>query len=96
MEYFSGLVAGTFRVKKMPKFKFAYSVLTRNQSDLQNFIRVESDGEVIENIPGDELFSGTVRINSNFKEEWMGFSIAYPIGEHFSVGLTNFPRREES
>ena len=33
------LVAGTFKIKKLPKQRFAYSILTRNSSDLSIFFR---------------------------------------------------------
>ena len=46
------LVAGTFKIKKMPKMKFAYSILNRNSSDLSLFYRTDAQGEVIDNLPG--------------------------------------------
>jgi len=84
------LIAGTFKVKFMPKQKFAYSILTRNRSDLDIFLRTESEGEIVEKLPGEEIFSGTVKIQSNFKEEWMGLSIAHPFNKKISIGVTNF------
>ena len=84
------LVAGTFKIKKFPKQKFAYSILTRNKSDLGIFFRTNEEGDIVDKIPGEELFSGTVRINTDFKEKWMGFSVAHPFNERFSIGVTNF------
>ena len=58
--------------------------------DADFFIRVEEEGDVVEAIPGNELFNGKLGYNNNLKEEWIGLTWSYPINEKFSVGLSDF------
>lgn len=84
------LVAGTFTIPFLKNHKFAYSFLRRQRTEVDFFVRVEEDGDVVEAIPGEELFNGKLGFNSNFKEEWIGLTWSYPFSEKFSVGLSNF------
>ena len=84
------LVAGTFSLPFLENHKFAYSFLTRQRTEADFFIRVEEEGDVVEVMPGNEIFNGKFRFNSNLKEEWIGLTWSYPITEKFSVGLSNF------
>ena len=84
------LVAGTFGVPFLKNHKFAYSFLTRQRTEADFFIRVEEEGDVIEQMPGNEIFNGKFRFKSNLKEEWIGLTWSYPLTEKFSIGLTNF------
>ncbi len=84
------MVAGTFKVPFLKNHKFAYSILTRQRTHADFFIRVEKEGEVIEVIPGNEIFNGKLNLTTNFREEWIGLTWAPPIGRKFSMGLSNF------
>jgi hypothetical protein len=64
--------------------------LTRHNFQIDYFIHNDSEGDIIEAWPGDELYGGEFRFNKNLKEDWLGLSWAYPINDIWSVGVTNF------
>jgi hypothetical protein len=84
------LVAGTFSLPFLKNHKFAYSFLTRQRTEADFFVRVEEEGDIVEGMPGNEIFNGKFRFNSRMREEWIGLTWSYPITESFSVGLSNF------
>jgi len=84
------LVAGTFSLPFLKNHKFAYSFLTRQRTEADFFVRVEEEGDVVETMPGDEIFNGKFQFNSNMREEWIGLTWSYPFTEKFSIGLSNF------
>ena len=43
---------------------------------------------MIDAFPGEEHFSGYIRINQKVSEQWLSVAWSYPFSEHFSVGLT--------
>ena len=73
------LAAGTFSLPFLKNHKFAYSFLTRQKTIADFFINVEDEGDLIDAIPGEELFNGTVNFNNTFKEEWIGLTWSLPI-----------------
>jgi hypothetical protein len=85
-----GMVAGTVKLKKLPKHKFAYSILTRRLDDIDLSYRTESTVDALVNFPGDELFIADVIWLAKAKEEWFGFTWSYAINPKISVGLSNF------
>ena len=84
------LAAGTFSLPFLKNHKFAYSFLTRQKTIADFLINVEDEGDLIDAIPGEELFNGTVNFNNTFKEEWIGLTWSLPISNKLSVGLSNF------
>ena len=53
------LAAGTFKIKKLPNHFFAYSILTRQNSDLDLAFRSEVHSDVLAVFPGEEYFIKT-------------------------------------
>ncbi len=84
-----GLVAGTFRLPFAPKHYFAWAVLSRQRTDNSFFIRADKEGNVFEDISGEQIFTGRLQIGSRYNEEWMCFTWSYPIKDNFSIGVTN-------
>jgi len=82
-------VAGTFKLGFLPNHHFAYSALTRQRTDYSFNARTEKEGDIFEELPGDELFSGRFKTSSKYKEEWMSLTWSYALNENFSVGVTN-------
>jgi hypothetical protein len=85
-----GLGAGVFTLPFLPEHSFAYSFLTRRKRANHFFLRVEGEGQLVESIPGEELFVGTVDLGSSVEEEWFGLSWAKQVSEKASLGLTAF------
>jgi hypothetical protein len=84
-----GLVAGTFKIGFMPKHHFAYAVLTRSRMNYSFTTRTEKEGNIFEELPGDEFFSGRLELASNFSDEWICLSWSYPIMKNLSIGVTS-------
>jgi hypothetical protein len=84
-----GLAAGTFKLPFMPKHHFAYAVLARQRNDLNFFVRTEKEGELLEQISGNQLFTGRIETRSKYSEEWMCLTWSYPLKENFSIGISN-------
>jgi hypothetical protein len=84
------LAAGAFNLPFLEGHRFAYAFLTRNKAETDAFLRTERRGDLLEQFPGEEFFSGTVNISSALKEEWVGVTWAHNLGEDWSLGLSSF------
>jgi hypothetical protein len=84
------LAAGTFKVPFLEGHSFAYAFLTRDRVDSDVFLRSERSGDLVEVIPGEEFFTGTVDLSSKLKDEWIGLTWAHTLGSRWSVGLSTF------
>jgi hypothetical protein len=84
-----GLAAGTFSFPFLPKHHFSYAVLRRQRSDFNFFVRTEKEGIIVEQISGNQLFTGRLQVGSKYNEEWMLLSWSYPIRDNFSIGISN-------
>lgn len=91
---FGGLpatLAGTFSIKKWPGHKFAYSILSKQRSDVRlrydsGLIPVPDEDEVIRDKEGLVELSFRDRI----RDDWFGITWAYPLSETLSVGASIF------
>lgn len=84
------LVAGTFSIKRWEKHRFAYAFLSRRRMDLNLAGGANNYGELIEELPGEEYFSGSISLSKKFNEEWIGGSWAYSSNPKYSIGVTGF------
>ncbi len=82
--------AGMFKVGFLPKHHFAYTVLSRNRSDLDFGYREEFIGDAVKQWEGDEIFEGEINIASGVKEIWWGLSWSYGLTDKLSIGATGF------
>ena len=86
-------IAGTFNLKFLPGHKFAYSILSRNQSD----VRIKFNSGIVEPLPEDlpevpevsEVFTD-LDFRDRVRDEWFGITWAYPFSQSFSVGVSLF------
>ncbi len=84
------LVSGTFKIKWLPEHKFAYAFLDRRRSDINLSSSTILAGDVIDDLPGDEYFSGSIGIGKDFSEEWIGLCWSKAFSPHISVGVSGF------
>ena len=84
------LVAGSLNINFLNDHRFSYSVLTRNSFDFGTLFRTEEEGEIIENMPGEEFFVGQVEIDSKFNDLWLGLTWAFQLNTKSSLGVTMF------
>ena len=90
------LVAGTFKIKRIPKHYFAYAILTRQQGDLSFSYQNEVHKDVISTLPGDEYFGGEITATQKSLEQWVGLTWSYAPSPKLSVGVTtNFSTNNE-
>jgi len=82
------LLAGTFRIKKLPDHNFAYSFLVRGSAD--NRFTSRYDEDIPDSISDYLDFDGILSMKKKFKEEWAGLTWSYPIHPHVGIGLTTF------
>ncbi|WGH76181.1 hypothetical protein P8625_03155 [Tenacibaculum tangerinum] len=89
---FSGLpqmVAGTFQLKNLDNHYFAYSLLSKNRSDISTTYRTGlQNADKGLRLLGIDRYTGTVSIGSKIREEWYGGSWATKLTERFSVGVS--------
>jgi hypothetical protein len=82
------LAAGTFSIKKLPNHFFAYSVLTRQSSDLNLSYRNEVTGDVLPGLPGIETYGAEIGIAQSSQEQWLGLTWSHPLSPKVSIGVT--------
>ncbi len=84
------LAAISFGLKKFPKHRFAFSSLTRRQSEFNILTRTDVNIDNSTSGLDSELVTGEVRINTNIKEDWFGATWSYKLNSKVSFGITNF------
>ncbi len=87
----SATIAGTFSLKFLPDHKFAYSIITRQRSNVE----VSYDSGVMENEPirgiDDAIRSFIdVSLQDKIRDDWFGISWAYAINDKFGIGASLF------
>jgi hypothetical protein len=91
------LAAGTFKIKRLPKHHFAYSILTRQSADLSFGFKGEEHADVIASLPGTEYFGAEANFKNNSNEQWIGLTWSYAVSPKFSVGVTtNYSNSSQS
>ncbi|MDX1666310.1 MAG: hypothetical protein R3350_03730 [Saprospiraceae bacterium] len=84
------LAAGTFSIGELDRHVFAYSFLTRQSSETDFFVRADRTGDILDDLSGEEIFSGEVNWRKGLKEEWFGVSWSHSLWSNVSVGITQF------
>lgn len=84
-------IAGTFSLKKLPKHKFAYSIISRQRSNIR--VRYDSGLYPEPDVPGvPDAVEGYTELDfrDRLRDDWFGITWAYPITEKFSLGVSLF------
>ena len=84
------MVAGTFKLKFLEGHQFAYSLFSRNRSNLSinyNTSLIIGDEE---DVPIPYNYIGSTYITNDLREYWYGVSWAKSISENFSIGASLF------
>lgn len=84
------LIAFSFEFPSLPKHRFALSIVNRLQREFNILTRTE--GIKNSTIPpsGDDIINGEIRITTDVKEDWFGFSWSFKISDKISFGISNF------
>ncbi len=84
------LIGGFVPFTKNQKWKWGYSLLTRNNSSFTIFSRYDDTRDAIPNIQGDEAFVAGYEIQATKQEQWGGITVGRKLNEHWSFGTSMF------
>jgi hypothetical protein len=82
------MIGGFVPFAKNQKWKWGYSLITRNTSSFTIFSRYADTRDAIKHIKGDEKFVAGYEIQSQKQEQWGGITTGRKINEHWSFGTT--------
>lgn len=83
------IVAGLVKHKKI-SFAVNYAVMNRHISDVRFKVRNEIRGDIVEEIPSEEIYLGTYDYRNLIRDDWLGIGFGYLINEHLGIGLSSF------
>ncbi|MCB0323090.1 MAG: hypothetical protein KDD69_05930, partial [Bdellovibrionales bacterium] len=84
------LVSGIHRFEDDSVHTFGYTLLARIDASQNYTGRTDRFQDVIQEIPGDEEFTGQVSADQSIREYWLGGSYAYRLSDNISLGTTLF------
>lgn len=88
--YFPQMISGMLPFKKLDKWRFGYTLMTRYKS-YYRFNNVHAKKyDVTEAYPGEETYVGSYEYFNDMDEQWGGVGISYRVSEKFSMGITPF------
>jgi len=70
--------------------RLAFSILTRQNSNLEFSARVIDSLEVIESSPGKESFAGGINTEKKFNDVWGGITYSTKLSETIGMGITGY------
>ena len=86
-----GMVAGSFKLKKLKDHQFAYSFFSRNRSDLSlSYNSQIVDDDIFNENPFINKYLNTTQIKNELRENWYGLSWAKKVSSKFSIGASIF------
>ena len=85
------LLAGTFKLGKSEKHKFAYAFLSKQRNSLSINARNErTEGDLIDESEDIERIASSLELNNTVRDEWFGFTWGTKLKENFSIGVSTF------
>lgn len=84
------IISGMINLKKAPKFKLGYGILTRFSNKMKLNLLTEQQVEITPLGQGDEYYKSNFIYELSNIEQWGALSLGYQISDKFSVGLTQF------
>ncbi|MDX2197167.1 MAG: hypothetical protein NW207_12200 [Cytophagales bacterium] len=82
------IIAGLFKIDKFPKWRFGYTLLTRNFFNLSVNDRVRLKANIDNNSNNDYI--GVLEYDSFLNEQWAGLCIGHRFNDKFSIGISLF------
>ena len=79
------LLAGTLRFSWLGNHKLAYSILTRERSEVEIQARGSERDPASQVLTGEELL-----YSSNLKETWAGLAWSLPLGKNLGIGVSSY------
>lgn len=84
------LIAGTIRLRGLPRHWFGYSYVSRQQVRLG--VSVSSTGvrDVLPDVPGGEDYVTQFRLDERVSEQWLGLTWSYRISKNIGLGVSQY------
>ena len=83
-------VAFDFSFKFLGDDKLAFSILTRQNANVEFSTRIIDSLDVIESSPGKENFAGGVSIDKRFNDVWGGITYSTKLSDVLGIGVTGY------
>ncbi len=83
-------VAFDFEFDFLGDDRLAFSLLTRQNADLEFSTRIIDSIDVIESSPGKENFAGGTNLEKKFNDVWGGITYSSTLGEKIGIGITGY------
>ena len=83
-----GFAAGTFKIKFLPKHKFAYAIFGRENTNTTLSYRNQIERDVFPEVSGNETLGAGISFTLNSRTRWYALSWAYPLSDKLGVGVT--------
>jgi hypothetical protein len=84
------IISGMINLKKAPKFKLAYGILTRFNNRMKLNLLTEQDIEITPLGAGTEYYKSSFVYELSNIEQWGALSLGYQISDKFAVGISQF------
>jgi hypothetical protein len=70
--------------------RLAFSILTRQNSDVEFSTRIIDSLDVVQSIPGKESFAGGVNFEKKFNDVWGGITFSSKLNQVIGLGITGY------
>ena len=84
------IISGMINLKKAPRFKLAYGILTRFNNRMKLNLLTEQEVEITPLGAGNEYYKSSFVYELSNIEQWGALSVGYRINDKFSVGVSQF------
>ncbi|MCH2229125.1 MAG: hypothetical protein MK105_02180 [Crocinitomicaceae bacterium] len=84
------LISGIAELKKKPKLKLGYTVITRRNFNSKFDYLYQANYDILATTAGKEIFVAGYNFQHQLNEYWAGPSISYQLSKSFSIGLAHF------
>ncbi|MCF8275103.1 MAG: outer membrane protein transport protein [Flavobacteriales bacterium] len=84
------IISGMINLKKAPKFKLGYGILTRFSNRMKISLLTEQQIEITDLGDGTEYYKTNFVYELSNIEQWGALSLGYKINDKFAVGISQF------
>jgi hypothetical protein len=84
------LIAGTIRLRGLPKHWFGYSYISRQQVRLGASVSSTGVRDVLPDVAGEEDYVTQFRLDERVSEQWFGLTWSYRISKNVGLGVSQY------
>ena len=86
---FPQIISGMVQLKKLPRFKFVYSLLTRNFDNVLMNTRYTDDDFTAQS-PDVQAYVGSFNFANQLNEQWFGLGVGFRVNDRLGIGVSVF------